>query len=350
MTEAPLASILIPAHNREAYIERAVRSALAQTVRDIEVVVVDDGSTDATPDILDSIADRRLRVLRHDTNYGIPASRNSLLEAARGRFIAWLDSDDVARPYRLAVQIRALERRPDLAFVGSCAVECDEQGKRRGGVRVPPQRIGDVRAWLLFRSAFQQSSIAGRSEILKRHPYREEMPVCEDYDVCIRVSDTYPIVNLPHVLIERRIHEDRSMERQKRLLKAKTKELQRAQLERLGLDPTKEELERHFLLPNLKPFRYNPDAAYLDWVEDWLARLNEANLTAGYCPADSLGLVTSLFWAYACRQSYPNLNYLRRMARLFGSPRVGPVFSRGGVNWLFVHIATELRETMKVAP
>jgi len=349
MTEAPLASILIPAHNREAYIGRAVSSALAQSIRDVEVVVVDDGSTDATPDILKSIGDRRLRVLHHDTNYGIPATRNSLLEAARGRFVAWLDSDDIARPNRLAVQLRALERRPELAFVGACAVECDDRGERRGGVRVPPQRVGDVQAWLLFRSAFQQSSISGRSEILKRYPYREEMPVCEDFDVCIRISDDYPIVNLPHVLIERRIHPEQSMGRQKGLLKEKTKQLQWQQLQRLGLEPGEQELERHFLLPNLKPFRYNPDAAYLDWVETWLARLNEANLAAGYCPPDSLGLVTSLFWAYACRQSYPNLRYPRRMSRLFRSPRVRPVFARGGVNWLQVHIATELREMARHA-
>ena len=348
MTEPPLASILIPAHNREAYIGRAVTSALAQTVGDLEVVVLDDGSQDDTPRILGEIADRRLRVIRHETNGGIPAARNTLLEAARGRYIAWLDSDDIALPERLKVQLRALERRPELAFVGACAVECDDRGRRHGGVRVPPQRIGDVRAWLLFRSAFQQSSITGRSEILKRHPYREDMPVCEDFDVCIRVTESYPIVNLPQVLIERRIHPDRSMERQKRLLKEKTKQLQRTQLERLGLDPGGDDLERHFLLPNLKPFSYNPDAAYLDWVEDWLARLNAANRATGYCPPASLGLVTSLFWAYACRQSYPNLIYPRRMARLFGSPRVAPVFSRGGVNWLRVHIITELRELARM--
>jgi len=341
MTEPPLASILIPAHNREAYIKRAVESALAQTIKNIEVVVVDDGSTDTTPAILRSIQDQRLRVVRHEMNLGIPASRNTLLDAARGRFIAWLDSDDVARPNRLAVQLQALEERRELAFVGACAIECDEPGRRHGGVRVPPQRMGDVRAWLLFRSAFQQSSITGRSEILKRYPYRDEMPVCEDFDVCIRVSDAYPILNLPYVLIERRIHKDRSMERQQPLLKKKTKELQHSQLKRLGIDPTPKELERHFLLPNLKPFRYNPDTVYLDWLEGWLARIKEANRSSAYCPPASLGLVASLFWAYACRQSYPNLIYPRRMLRLFSSSLIRPVFSRGGVNWLWAHITTE---------
>jgi len=340
----PLVSVLIPAHNREAYIAQSVASALAQTVADLEVIVVDDGSSDATPDILARIADPRLRVIRHETNHGIPAGRNSALEAARGRFIAWLDSDDIARPRRLEIQLRALAARPELAFVGACAVECDSAGRRRGGVRVPPQRAGDVRAWLLFRSAFQQSSITGRAEILKRYPYREEMPVCEDYDACSRISEDHPILNLAHVLIERRIHPERTMDRQQTLLKEKTKILQAAQLARLGLAPTEDELERHFLLPNLKPFSYNPDRAYLDWLEGWLGRLNAANRTAGYCPPESLGLVTSLFWAYACRQSYPSLPYPRRTYRLFASPAVRPVFSRGGVNWLRVHIVTEARE------
>jgi len=340
----PFVSVIIPAHNREAYIATAVHSALAQTVPDLEVIVVDDGSTDRTPDILAGIDDPRLRVIRHETNYGIPAGRNTGLEAARGRYIAWLDSDDKARPRRLAAQLAALEARPDLAFVGACAVECDSSGRRRGGVRVPPQRMDDVRAWLLFRSAFQQSSIMGRAEILKRYSYRPEMPVCEDFDVCIRISNDYPIVNLPQVLIERRIHPGRTMDRTKPLLREKTKELQAAQLARLGLTPGEEDLERHFLLPNLKPFAFNPGPAYLDWLEDWLARLNDANRAAGYCAPDSLGLVTALFWAYACRQAYPNMNYPRRMHRLFASPRVRPVFSQGGVNWLRAHIATEARE------
>lgn len=109
---SPAVSVIIPTYNRAGSIEAAVRSALEQTFADIEVLVVDDGSTDGTKAVLDGIADPRLQVLAQSKNAGASAARNIGLRAARGRLIAFLDSDDTWLPEKLARQVALLDAAP----------------------------------------------------------------------------------------------------------------------------------------------------------------------------------------------------------------------------------------------
>src|SRR5436190_24248466 len=102
---APTISVIVTAFNRERYIEQALESMLSQTLTSLELIVVDDGSTDSTVERVLSFSDPRLRLIRHERNLGIPAARNSGLCAVEGEFVAWLDSDDVALPTRLERQV-----------------------------------------------------------------------------------------------------------------------------------------------------------------------------------------------------------------------------------------------------
>jgi glycosyltransferase involved in cell wall biosynthesis len=90
----PVTSVMMPAHNAAGTIEEAIESALAQTVQDIEIIVVDDGSSDGTPEVVETIGDRRVRLLRHEGNRGVSAARNSAVAAARAPLISVLDADD----------------------------------------------------------------------------------------------------------------------------------------------------------------------------------------------------------------------------------------------------------------
>lgn len=129
VSERSLVSVIIPVYQGERLILGAVRSALAQTHTDLEVLVVDDGSTDSTLRVLAAIDDPRLRILRQP-NAGTAAARNRALERARGRYIAFLDSDDRWFPDKLATEIRALESAPDppaIAYSSYYAV--DDRGR-----------------------------------------------------------------------------------------------------------------------------------------------------------------------------------------------------------------------------
>lgn len=117
MATTPRVTVFIPVHNRQHYITTAVDSILAQTFEDFELLIVDDGSTDATLDVLARYQDPRLRVESNPRNLGIPATRNRGLELARGEYIALLDSDDISWPNRLARQALYAGRWPEPAGV-----------------------------------------------------------------------------------------------------------------------------------------------------------------------------------------------------------------------------------------
>lgn len=124
----PLVSVLLPAFNHADYVHAAVESVLVQTCRDIELVVIDDASTDETWAVLQSFSDPRLRVLRHDANLGSHATLNELLGLARGTFIAIINSDDVFHPGRLAACIEVL-KATQADLVGTDITLIDETGR-----------------------------------------------------------------------------------------------------------------------------------------------------------------------------------------------------------------------------
>ncbi len=115
----PTVSVLMTTWNGAGFIAEAIASVLAQTFTDFELIVVDDGSTDATPRLLAGIGDPRLRVLRQAVNGGVVAARNIGFLAARGRYVAALDHDDLSRPARLARQVAYLETHPAVALVAT---------------------------------------------------------------------------------------------------------------------------------------------------------------------------------------------------------------------------------------
>jgi glycosyltransferase involved in cell wall biosynthesis len=132
----PAVSVVIPTHNRRQLLLRAVRSALAQLHVNLEVVVVDDGSTDHTDEEVDSLGDPRIRMLRHQTPRGVATARNAGARAAGGTWIALLDDDDLWAPDKLTRQVTAAEvAGARWAYAG--AVEIDEEGRILGGERPP---------------------------------------------------------------------------------------------------------------------------------------------------------------------------------------------------------------------
>lgn len=121
-----MVSIIIRTFNRAHSIIQAINSVLAQSYSDFEILVVDDGSTDDTAQIVESLADPRIRLLRHESNRGVGAACNTGIAAAKGEFVAWLDSDDVWLPEKLDLQVRFLQQHPEVDAVFSDVCMHDE--------------------------------------------------------------------------------------------------------------------------------------------------------------------------------------------------------------------------------
>lgn len=303
MSPGPAISVLLTAYNRERLVADAIRSVLDQSFADFELVIVDDGSNDRTLEVASSFNDARISIVRHEINRGIPAARNSALDHAAGKFVAWLDSDDIARPNRLAEQLEFLDANPTVAMVGSCAGKIDIRGVRRRGIRIPPFSHEDILAWQLFRSPFQQSSLMGRAETLKRYRYRQHYSVCEDVDVFIRLTREHRVANMPAILVDRRIHEHQTVETQKGRIKAMKTALLRPLLDEVGMRYSPADIERHLQFGLIGAVTKLGELQYLEWAEDWLTKLLQANEQTQMLGRSAFRFAVGFFWLRACRRA-----------------------------------------------
>ena len=182
----PLFSVVIPVFNRAHVLERAVRSVLAQTCRDFEIVVIDDGSRDAPESVVRAIDDPRVRIVRQE-NKGGAAARNRGFDEARGTFVALLDSDDVFLPHHLENMRRALEGASDTVGYARMLVD-----RGNGVMHVKPPRAirtGEHMATYLLcdRGFVPTITIALPAEIARRVRYSEGWRASEDTDFAIRL-------------------------------------------------------------------------------------------------------------------------------------------------------------------
>lgn len=202
----PLVSVVLPCYQAERHLQEALDSLLRQTHRHLEVVAVDDGSTDGTAGILSTTAraDPRVRILTQPENRGLVAALNRGVEAARGELVARMDADDVALPDRVARQVAALERWPGTDVVGTGVRLVDEEG--RPMEQRPPRARTPVGCRFLsyLATPLVHPSILARARVLRAHPYRKapETLHAEDYELFARmVRDGVVLRNLEEPLL-----------------------------------------------------------------------------------------------------------------------------------------------------
>lgn len=305
----PKVSVFIPVYNREAYVGAAIESVLTQSFRDFELLLIDDGSTDRSVEILRSYDDPRIRVVRNERNLGQPETRNRGLALARGQYVAMLDSDDVARPDRLARQVAFLDRCQDCVEVGGWTRSVDAAGRLLKKTKRQPPASDDVHAQLLFRCSLSHTTIMGRTDVLRRYGYRKSFVRCQDYDLHVRLARHHAIANIPRILTHVRVHPDQIAVRTPGLGDAKKIEIIRAQLSALGINGSLDDLEAHLMLSRMRKLQFRPDRGYLDWAEAWLLGLEAANRETRCYSERSLVRATSEKWLQTCWAASPNVGW-----------------------------------------
>ena len=201
----PLVSVIIPTFNRGYCLEESIRSVLQQSFADFELIVVDDGSTDNTSELVARFP--AVKLIRLEKNRGVSFARNRGMVEAQGDCIAFLDSDDLWEKDKLASQVKWIER-------GFHAVYTDEIWIRNR-VRVNPMNkhrkySGDIFRYCLPLCIVSPSSVLLRAKMLSEvGGFDESMPVCEDYDLWLRIAKRYPFYFIAEKLIVKRGgHED----------------------------------------------------------------------------------------------------------------------------------------------
>jgi glycosyltransferase involved in cell wall biosynthesis len=194
-------------HDGERYLVAAIESVLAQRLDDLELLVVDDGSTDGSADMLRGITDPRLRVLTNERNVGLARSLNRGVADARGEFVARLDADDVCVPDRLARQVAFMDANPDVALLGSWYTKMMPDGTLGARVRLPTDHWA-LRWQLLLSCPFAHSAVLWRRQPVADEigNYDERLAYSMDYDLWRRISKRFRVANLPADLLRLRVH------------------------------------------------------------------------------------------------------------------------------------------------
>ena len=299
----PKITVFIPVHNRETYIVDAINSVLAQTLEDFELLVIDDGSCDRTADVVAAYKDQRVRLVKNETNLGIPHTRNRALDLARAPYFANLDSDDLMRPDRLARQTAYLDAHLDCALVGTNKHRIDGQSRIKRKISRRPTAPKAVDARLLFRCCITNTSVMARTAILRDFKYDPDFPVCQDYDLFARMSRHHRLANLSEALVLYRRHGKQVSTRLDRTLAMQERIMER-DLHALGVEFDGDDLIRHTLMA--RPRTQNrPDRAYLAWGRTWLARLDRANAASGRYAPDAFRDVLNRVWRAQCLKARP---------------------------------------------
>ena len=203
----PKVTVLMAVYNAERFLSEATESILRQTWSDFEFLIINDGSTDNSREIVLSFNDSRIRLVENQCNIGLTKSLNRGLQLSKGEYVARQDADDISYPKRLERQVQFLDTYSDIALLGSQARTIDEKGMphKTNLLRIPVGLLA-IRWYLMFQNAFIHSSVMFRRSVVwkKLGGYDESFARAQDYELWSRIARNYKVENLSDVLIDHR--------------------------------------------------------------------------------------------------------------------------------------------------
>jgi glycosyltransferase involved in cell wall biosynthesis len=232
----PLVSVILAAYNAEHYLREAIASILNQTFTDFEFIIIDDGSTDRTKAIIESINDPRIKLISR-ANKGLTPSLNEALQLAQGEFIARMDADDLSTPRRFELQLSYLREHPEVVLLGGAYDLIDDAGRYLTTITPP----GDD-------ATLQEHALSGRTPIchplammrrdamLKVGGYDETFKVAQDLDLWLKLGEVGKLAAVKEVLLQYRQHEESVSEKKQELQVANMKRACESAYARRGIN------------------------------------------------------------------------------------------------------------------
>jgi glycosyltransferase involved in cell wall biosynthesis len=304
----------MPVHNREAYVFEAVSSILNQTVRDLELIIINDFCNDRSMDIINSIHDDRIIIINNEQNLGITKSLNKGIRSAKGRFIARMDDDDISHPKRFERELEFLESHPDISVVGTYPRLIGDQS----GIWELPRDNDLIVSYLIFQPMLVNPSTILRREVFDEYLYDESFLTSEDYELWTRVAKKYKFHNINEVLISYRRHPGQSVVYAKPMQIEYRKRIQKRHLAELGIDYSEGQLQLHADIGNWV-FHKEPD-----WVNEagkWLIKLKIANSFHHIFPEPAFTKMLSIKWLNICAATGSYIPWLKLLT--YGIPEDG---------------------------
>lgn len=292
----PKVTVLMPVYNGERFLRDAIGSILNQTFTDYEFLIINDGSTDRSVDIIKSYSDKRIKLIENDKNRGLIATLNKGIELARGEYLARMDCDDISLPERFAVQVDFMDNHPAIAV---CGAWCKLIGIHEGDIWRYPSDPDKIRCMLLFESVLVHPSVMMRRELMSSQGlfYSPSFPHAEDYELWVRTSRTCQLANIEKILLLYRTHPDQVGTRHSRVKYKSADSIYKLFLNELGITPTGEEMELHIAISR---WQYPGNRRFVEMAEDWLRKLRKVNRLKAVLPERAFSSVISEKWLATC--------------------------------------------------
>jgi glycosyltransferase involved in cell wall biosynthesis len=203
--DVALVSVVIPTYNSSSFVSEAINSVLAQTYSRVEVVVVNDGSTDNTEAVLASYGDRIKAVTQ--VNSGTSAARNTGIGASSGQFVAFLDHDDLWSPSKLTLQMALLKKHPEMGMV-YCGRQFFNHYTGQVTSKHPAEPQMGIHDFLALKAIALQSVVIPRAVLNDVGLFDVTISGADDWEMCLRISSKYPVCGIPDILVDIRGHEN----------------------------------------------------------------------------------------------------------------------------------------------
>lgn len=292
----PRVTVLMPVYNCERYLRDAMESILGQTFTNFQFLIINDGSTDNSINIIKSYTDHRIRLVHNEQNLGLVMSLNKGLELSHGEFIARMDADDISRPERLMLQVDFMDANP---LVGVCGSWVQYFPMSDNSVWKLPKSSEEIRCWQFHSVGVAHPSVMLRRQFFIEHGllYDPRYLHIEDFELWGRAIQYMNFANIQKVLLNYRINPEQICALHGAEQHAAIAPLRLLQVKRLGIEPTQDEQQLHEMIMN---GAVPPESDSLDRAEQWLLKLLSANRTSGIFRADCFSRRLLDIWYSIC--------------------------------------------------
>jgi glycosyltransferase involved in cell wall biosynthesis len=264
-------------YNGASFLKEAIDSILAQTCKDFEFIIINDGSTDDTNQILASYSDPRIKILKNGVNIGLTKSLNLGLKIARGKFIARMDADDISQTNRFKEQVSFLEKNKNISFCGSNVLYLDDSLT----VNNFPENHEELKFEMIGRNPFAHPTMMWKREdfIIKGLIYNERFTVAQDYELWSRAILELKGANLSARLVKYRTHENRISEKKIEEVRRNVEIIQRNYLQKCQISLNNDDYLYHNAVFRVG-FRDHLEASFLKGVDKYMVLFWKQNLRA----------------------------------------------------------------------
>lgn len=293
-------TVLMPIFNVERYLDEAIKSILNQTFKDFELLIINDGSTDKSADIVKKYRDKRIKFINNHTHQGLVAVLNQGMALARGVYLARMDGDDISLPTRLEKQLKFMDSHPD---VGVCGTWFEVFGlKLKNRVYSRPANPMACKAMLLFTDPVCHATVIMRPEMLKKHhlKFDPSFKHLEDVEFWNRVAKFMDFSNIEEVLYLYRYHDNRTGNLYENIQQMQMKRVQTIYLKKMGITSSEKYIDLHW---QILTRRFHHSRDFLMKARRWLLKMITTNRKSlVYDPMEFQSEVWKK-WSNICRDS-----------------------------------------------